>query len=57
MLIAIIIRNARVVLSRAILLGYLERREYLEEWDRGVKKVEIGEINKDTDFESYLCWF
>ena len=57
MLIAIIIRNARVVLSRAMLLGYLERREYLGEWDRGVKKVEIGEINKDTDFESYLCWF
>jgi len=56
-LIAIIIRNARVVLSRAMLLGYLERREYLGEWDRGVKKVEIGEINKDTDFESYLCWF
>ena len=56
-MIAIIIRNARVVLSRAMLLGYLERREYLEEWDRGVKKVEIGKINKDTDFESYLCWF
>jgi len=53
-LIAIIIRNARVVLSRAILLGCLERREHLEKWNRGVKEVEIGEINKDVDFESRL---
>jgi len=53
-LIAIIIRNARAVLSRAISLGCLERREHLEKWDRGIKEVEIGEVNKDVDFESRL---
>jgi len=55
---------SQAILSRTISLGYLKRKGYpgqrkkvrsIEEWQREIEEVRIGEINKDTILKSRSC--